>query len=342
MPLLRTLGKTGIDVFPLGFGGIPIQRIDRTDAVQVIQRALFLGVNLIDTARGYTDSEEKIGLAIKGRQQKVYLATKSTARTREGIITDVHKSMECLGVKKIDIYQLHGVNDETTYNQVMSPGGAWEGLKETQRKGWILHIGITSHRTPVLINAMKTGKFNTIMPCFNFIENECEKELLGLAEKMEVGVLAMKPFGGGMIEDASLTLRYIYRYSQVVPIPGMEKITEVEENVAVATGSYKMIPSNWKRIKEIRQQLGAVFCRRCGYCQPCPEEISISAVLNARSIARRLPISTLKTGWVYEAYTGGKDCQECGECEEKCPYHLPIRKLIKENIKFLDELYARI
>jgi len=338
----RPLGKTGIDVFPLGFGGIPIQRIGKVEAIQVIRRALSRGVNLIDTARGYTDSEEKIGLALQGSQQKVYLTTKSPARTRESILTDVHKSLECLRVKKIDIYQLHGVNEEKIYDQVMSPGGAWEGLKEAQQKGWIAHIGITGHRTSVLINAVKSGKFDTIMLCFNFIENECEKELLGLAEKMGVGVLAMKPLGGGMIEDASLTLRYIYRWSQVIPIPGMEKITEVDENVAVTTSSYEMTPSDWERIEKIRQQLGTVFCRRCGYCQPCPEEISISAILTARSIARRLPIPSLKTGWVYEAYTGAKNCQECGECEEKCPYRLPIRKLIKENMKFLDELYSRI
>lgn len=338
----RLLGNTGIKVFPIAFGGIPIQRVDIDSAVKVVRRAIELGIDLIDTARGYTDSEIKIGKAIKGIDKKVYIATKSGNRTKEGILRDVETSLNNLGVESIDIYQLHGVNSREIFEMVMSKDGALEGLKEAKRRGLIKHIGVSSHSTDVILDLIDTGEFEVIQLCYNFIENKCEEKILDLAKEKGIGLIGMKPLGGGMIENAKIALKYVLRQGYVIPDPGMETIREVEENVAIAKGSYELTEEEIKEIERIRKELGSVFCRRCQYCQPCPQGVHITSLLGAKSIVKRLPKERIVSGWVYDAYLSGKNCTRCGICLTKCPYNLPIPDLVEENAAFLEKVIKEL
>jgi predicted aldo/keto reductase-like oxidoreductase len=338
----RKLGNTGIEVFPIAFGGIPIQRVDVDRAVEVVRRAIELGIDLIDTARGYTDSEIKIGKAIKGIQKKVYIATKSGNRTKDGILKDVEISLNNLGVDSIDIYQLHGVNSKEIFDTVMAKDGALEGLKEAKKKGLIKHIGVSSHSTDMILELIDTGEFEVIQLCYNFIENKCEEKILDLARERGIGLIGMKPLGGGMIEKARIALKYVLRQGYVIPDPGMESIREVEENVSIARGSYELTEEELEEIERIRKELGSVFCRRCQYCQPCPQGVHISSLLGAKSVVKRLPKERIISGWVYEAYLSGKNCTRCGVCLTKCPYNLPIPDLVEENTAFLERVIREL
>lgn len=335
----RQLGRTGIEVFPLGFGGIPIQRLTKEEAVEVIHQAIERGVNFIDTARLYTDSEEKIGVALEGIDKKIYLATKSPADSKEEILADVENSLVNLGIDKIDIYQLHGVNDEETFEKRMGEGGALEGLKQAQKEGKIDYIGVTGHSTEILVKAIKTGEFDTVQFAYNFIENDCEEELIGYCQENNIGMIGMKPLAGGRIDDASITLKYVLNREGVVPIPGIETIEEIKENVEITKGSWEFTPEEKERVEEFKEKLGDEFCRRCQYCQPCPEEIPISMVVRAQSFIDRMPAEAIKdkNGWIYSSFQKAKNCTECGECIESCPYDLPIPELIKENREIMDE-----
>lgn len=334
---LRKLGRTGLKVFPLGFGGIPIQRITEAEAVKVIQRAAELGINFIDTARKYGDSEEKIGEALKGIDKKIYLATKTPADSKEEALQDINISLDKLGVEKIDLYQLHMVSDRETLKKRIGPDGALSGLKQAQKEGKIEHIGVTGHSDEVLIEALKTGEFSTVMFCYNFIENECEKGLIEYAKTNNIGLIAMKPLGGGRLDNASVALKYVLQQDGVVPIPGIESRAELEENVEIARGSWELTENEENIKQELKNKLGKVFCRRCDYCQPCPQEISISTVLRAESFINRMTMESLKKGGIYDKFQQAKECVECKKCVERCPYNLPIPELIKENVKIMDD-----
>ncbi|MFW5992445.1 MAG: aldo/keto reductase [Halanaerobiaceae bacterium] len=331
------LGRTGLEVFPLAFGGIPIQRLTEKQAVEVVKRSVELGVNLIDTARAYSESEEKIGKALPEIEKRVFLATKTPATDRQGALKDVDKSLKMLGVDKIDIYQLHGVNDDENYKKVMEEGGALEGLKQARAEGKIDYIGITGHSNEILLKALKTDEFATVQFCYNFIENDCEKELIPYARENNIGMIGMKPLAGGRFRNASVALKYVLSQEGVVPDPGIETIEEIEENVEIAAGDLELTDEEKETMKEIREELGTVFCRRCEYCQPCPQEIPISLLLRAESFINRMPLDSLKSGFIADAFSRADECTECGVCMERCPYDLPIPDLIKENKKIMDE-----
>lgn len=336
----RKLGSTDIEVFPLGFGGIPIQRLSREKAANVVQTVITEGINFIDTARAYSDSEEKIGAALTKTDKKVYLATKTPADDKQGALEDVNTSLEKLGVDKIDIYQLHGVNTEETLKRRMKPDGALAGLKQARDEGKIDHIGVTGHSIEVLLEALKTGEFATVMFCYNFIENECEQELIDYCLTNNIGMLAMKPLAGGRLHQASVALKYVLDQEGVVPIPGMETVAEIKENIEIARGNWDLTQAEEKIKDELIDELGTVFCRRCDYCQPCPEDIAISAVLRAESFINRMPADSIKNGGIAETFSQAENCTECRQCVERCPYDLPIPELIKENIEIMKDFVS--
>jgi len=330
----RRLGRTNIEVFPVAFGGIPIQRIDEESAIKVIRRAIELGINLIDTARAYTDSEVKIGKAIKGINKKVYLASKSQSRTKDGVIKDIEISLKNLGVDQIDIYQLHGINDLDTFKSVFSEDGAYWGLVEAKDKGLIRHIAASSHSIDVLEKLIETNRFDVIQLCYNIVETEVEEKIFPLALEKDIGIIAMKPIGGGVIPNPSLSLKYVLQKEFVVPDPGIETIEELEENIKVALNMESLTEDEMREIARIKKEMGKEFCRRCNYCQPCPQDIPIWVILHAESAAKRLPSQTLKTGWFYDAYQKAKSCIKCRVCVTRCPYNLPIPELIERNIEY--------
>jgi aryl-alcohol dehydrogenase-like predicted oxidoreductase len=331
------LGKTALVVSRIGFGGIPIQRLSEDEAVRVVQGCLDLGVTFLDTANGYTSSEERIGRAVRGRRQGVVLATKTQRRDSQGVRTHLELSLRRLGTEFIDLYQFHGVSDLAAYEAITDPSGPLATLEAAKREGLIGHIGMTSHSPDIAKRAVKSGLFETVMFPFNFISCEPADDLLPLAEKNDVGFIAMKPMAGGLLESASLAFRYLLQFPWAVPIVGVERVEEMEQAVAALRGPLELGPGDREQMKEVRARLGKSFCHRCDYCQPCSEGIAISMVMVTKSSLRRLPEGTMFEGWYAGAIAKAKECTDCGECETRCPYELPIRDILKQNIAAWEE-----
>ena len=317
----------------LGFGGIPIQRLSEADAVAVVKRCLDLGVTFLDTANAYTTSEERIGKALAGRREGVVLATKSTSRKREGVEKHLNLSLQRLNVKYIDLYQFHGVSDKASLDMVLAPDGPMSVAQKARDDGLIKHIGITSHQIDVAKEAVTSGKFETIMFPFNFVTSEAADELIPLAKKHDVGFIVMKPLSGGMIDNANIAFKYLFQFPEILTVVGIEKTPEIEEIVKILEGPLTITSAEKKEMQKLRDQLGTKFCHRCDYCQPCSEGIALSTVMMYPSLVRRLPPEHLFSGFWGQVIEKAESCTECGECETRCPYHLPIRELISEYAK---------
>jgi len=335
------LGKTELEVSRIGFGGIPIQRLAEDEAVAVVRRCLDLGVTFLDTANAYTTSEARIGRAIAGRREQVVIATKTGARDKATAKEHLELSLTHLNTDYIDLWQFHNVSSFEAYEQVLGPGGAMEAAQEALQAGKIRHVGITSHSMDVALKAVPSGHFETIQFPFNFVTCEPAGELVPLAREHDLGFIAMKPFAGGMLDDANLAIKYLLQFDGVVPDPGIQRVEEIEEIVDVVHGAWELAGEEREEIKRIRAEVGTRFCRRCGYCQPCPQDVHIPLLMNLVSFWKRFPPAGFTAGWIAEAVESGRNCVECGECEEKCPYHLPIRDMLSENMAFYDRVILR-
>lgn len=323
------LGRTGLMVSRLGFGSIPIQRLSEEDAIAVIHRCLELGINFLDTANGYTTSEERIGKAIAGRREGLIIGTKTLDRTPQGIANHLKLSLARLQVESIDLYQFHNVSDMETLNKIIAPGGLLTVVAEAKKAGKVKHIGITSHQIDAAREAIKSGCFETIMFPFNFITREDGEELLKLAREFDVGFIAMKPLSGGMLSDATLAFKYLLQFPDVVPIPGIERVEEIEEIVRIVATSEPLTAAEQAEMERLRQELGNRFCRRCDYCQPCGEGIPISMVLQIESLFKRVPVADFFNRFGSQMEKA-LDCIQCGDCEARCPYGLPIMEMMEE------------
>lgn len=322
------LGKSGLLVTRPGFGGIPIQRLPEGDAVNVVRRCLDLGINFIDTANGYSDSEVKIGKAIAGRRDGLILATKSAARDADGIRSHLELSLSNLRVESIDLYQFHNVSDSDTYDKVAS--SLIDVLEEEKRKGRIKHIGITSHNLEVAKRAVISGRFETLMFALNFIASEAADELLPLCRQNDVGFIAMKPMAGGMLDNATIAFKYVLQFPDVVPIVGIQHLHEIDEMMRVVNGPRELTEAERAEMKRIRDLLGSRFCHSCDYCQPCAQGVPISMVMKVPSFLRRLSPKQFFAGRIGHEVEKASLCIRCGECEPRCPYNLPIMDLLEE------------
>lgn len=331
------LGRTNLRVTRLGWGSIPLQRVGEEEAIAVVREAVEMGVDLLDTARGYTTSEARIGLALKKVQRPVVLSSKSPVRT-DKIYDEVHISLKNLQVEKIDIYHLHNVSKKEDYEKVMGPGGAFEGLQKAKKEGLIDHIGLTSHNLDVLEKVLQDDHFAVVMTCYSFLEPDAVKRIFPLARAKNVGVLVMKPFSGGVIEKASPALKYVLSTPDIVPIPGSESLEKVRENWRIFAQSSPLTAEEQVYIKDMQQQLQKQFCRRCDYCQPCSQEISIQMVMGLKSIIKRFGAGADAPAWIQATVNKARNCSECGECLPRCPYQLPIPELIKKNLEWYDSL----
>ncbi len=334
------LGRTNMMVSKLGFGGIPIQRLNEEEAITVVIRCLDLGVTFLDTANAYSTSEERIGKAVSGQRGEVFIATKTGARNREGVEQHLSLSLKRLG-GYIDLYQFHGVSNLENLDMVLAPQGPLAAVREAQKAGLVRHVGITSHQIDAAKKAVESDCFETIMFPFNFIVYQEASELLDLARKHDVGFIAMKPLAGGMLDNATLAFRYLFQFPDVVAIPGIEKTSEIEEIVGVLDEPWAMTEAEQREMERLREELGDRFCHRCDYCQPCNEEILISTVLTVRSFAKRLPTERLFTAQQIQLMDKAANCTQCGECEERCPYHLPIAEMIEEQVEWYQEQRKR-
>ena len=325
----RELGRTGLHISRMGFGGIPIQRIDAEGTKALMHKMMAEGVNYIDTARGYTVSEEYLGYALEGIREHFVIATKSMSRTREAMAADIDVSLKNLRTDYIDLYQVHNATPAQV-EQVCAPGGALEALLEARQAGKIGHIGITAHSMETFKMALELDWVETIMFPYNIVETQAEELIRKCAEK-NIGFVCMKPLAGGAIEDATLALRWLCANPSVtVVIPGMAEERELQQNLAACTDASPLTPAEKAAVLEIRSALGTNFCRRCNYCQPCAAGINISGVFLFDGYLSRYGLSD----WARSRYATlpvkASACIGCGACETRCPYNLPIRKMLKE------------
>ena len=331
------LGRTNLMVSRIGFGGIPIQRLNDNDAVAVVKKCLDLGITYIDTANAYTTSERRIGKAISDRNRKdLIIATKSGARTKEGVEAHLANSLKQLGTEYIDLYQFHGVNDSKNLETVLKADGPISVVQKAMREGVIKHMGITSHSMDTAKEAVKTDRFETIMFPFNFITSEPATDLLPLCRERDVALIAMKPLAGGMLDNVPVAFKYLLQYHDVVPLVGIEKTWEIEEIVGLLDKTWKLTKKEKTEMDKMIADLGAKFCRRCDYCQPCTADIAISTVMNIPSFAKRMPPERIFSGGLADAMQKAYDCTDCGDCEERCPFKLPIREIMKERREWFD------
>jgi predicted aldo/keto reductase-like oxidoreductase len=322
----------------IGLGGIPIQRLTADEAVRVVRHCLDLGVTFVDTATGYTTSEERIGRALAGRREQVILATKTPARDRDTARLHLEQSLKRLGTDYIDLWQFHNVSTMESYAQLLGPGGAMETAQEARCAGQVRHIGFTSHSMDVARQAIPSGLFATVQFPLNFVTDEAVRELLPLARQHDLGFIAMKPFAGGMLEDARLAIKWLLQFDNVLPDPGIQEVEEIEEIVQIVSGSWELTPQERQALAQVRAEVGPRFCRRCDYCQPCSQKVAISTVMNLGSFWKRFPPDRFFSGFVAEAAESARGCAQCGECEERCPFQLPIREMIVENLALYDRL----
>lgn len=325
----RTLGRTGLKVTAIGFGGLPMQRCTLDEAGPVLHAALDAGINFVDTARGYTDSEEKIGRHIAARRQEYYLASKSMIRDRAGMASDIDKSLATMKTDHIDLYQIHNIKKRADLDAVLAPGGALEALQDAKKAGKISHIGITGHNMDFLVEALKTGHFSTVQAPFNCVEGQAEETLFPLARKENIGIIVMKPLGGGQIDNPDLALRYILGRDITTAIPGMDEVRHIEENLAALKNYRPLSAAEQEQLDRLVAEIGAKFCRRCGYCLPCTAGIDIPTTFIFHLQYTRYNMKTAIPVRYAALPAKASACTECGLCEKRCPYDIPIRERMK-------------
>jgi predicted aldo/keto reductase-like oxidoreductase len=324
------LGRTDLVVSEVGFGAIPIIRLERPEAVRVLRYACERGINFFDTANAYRDSEEKIGCAFAGMRGQVVLATKTQRRDGDGVREHLEHSLKMLQTDYLDLYQLHQVAQEKDWAAVMAPGGALEVASRARDAGLIRSLGVTSHSLPMALKMVRTGLFDTIQFPFNFIEGGASKELLPAARQLGMGFIGMKPFAGGAISNASAAFKFLRQHPGLLPIPGFESNAQIDEVLSFYATANRVTDHDHAVMALYREELGKRFCRRCEYCQPCPQGVMITPAMGYPIVAARMSAAVAAefSRWPMESVVR---CNACGACIDRCPYELPIPEMLKAN-----------
>jgi len=333
------LGKSGLIVSRVGFGGIPITRVSYEQAERCLRTAIDLGINFIDTATDYHDSEEKIGRGIRGRREKLIMATKSPPNTPERMSECIDKSLRRLQIETIDLYQFHLIKDEQTLKKSLD---LLPILEKARDQGKIRHIGATVHGVDWINNVIETDVFETVMIALNFIVRDAAAVALPSAIKRDIGVIAMKPMAGGCIEDAGLAFKYFIGMKDVVPIVGIESPEQIKQIVKILDEDIPATVEEVQAMDAIRRQSGSRFCRRCGYCMPCEQGVKIVPITILKSLGLRLPPASIVKGGLASAMQSLENCIQCRECEKKCPYDLDIMEMFEENQAYYNELREQL
>lgn len=332
-----TLGKTNITVNKNGFGALPIQRISKQAAISLIQKAYKNGINFFDTARFYTDSEEKLGEALIGIREKVYIATKTAAVTADDFWKDLDISLHNLQTDYIDIYQFHNPSFCPKPND---GSGLYEAMSEAKKQGKIRHIGITNHRLQVAKEAIDSGLYEVLQFPFCYLATEKDIEIVEKCKKANMGFIAMKALSGGLLTNSEAAYAFLSQYEQVLPIWGVQREKELDEFLSYIQNPPKMTEEIQQIIEEDRKQLLGEFCRGCGYCMPCPAEIEINNCARMSLLLRRSPSHLQLTQEVQKKMKKIEECLHCGKCKSKCPYGLDTPALLEKNYQDYMEVLA--
>lgn len=331
------LGRTEIMAEKNAFGALPIQRISVEAAVKLLRRAYAQGVNFYDTARWYTDSEEKLGEAFEGMREKIYIATKTGAATAEEFWKDLHTSLTNLRTDYVDIYQFH--------NPAFCPKpgdgtGLYEAMLEAKDKGMIRHIGITNHRLNIAHEAVESGLYETLQFPFSYLASEKDIELAEQCKAADMGFIAMKALSGGLITNSAAAYAFLAQYENVLPIWGIQREKELDEFLSYVENPPVLDEELSAVIARDREELLGDFCRGCGYCMPCPVGIEINNCARMSLLIRRAPSAAQLTPEMQEKMKRIEDCLHCGKCKSKCPYGLDTPALLEKNYKDYREILA--
>lgn len=332
-----TLGSTGITVERNAFGALPIQRVSMEEAVKILRKAYQGGITFFDTARAYTDSEEKLGEAFAGMREKLYIATKTGARDAEGFWRDLHTSLKNLRTDYVDIYQFHNPSF------CPKPGdgsGLYEAMLEAKEKGMVRHIDITNHRLNVAGEAIESGLYETLQFPFCYLATEKDIELVGKCKEAGMGFIAMKALSGGLITNSAAAYAFLAQYDNVLPIWGVQREEELDEFLSYIDNPPEMTQELSQVIAKDREELLGDFCRGCGYCMPCPVGIEINNCARMSLLIRRSPSAAQLTPQAQEKMKKIENCLHCGKCKSKCPYGLDTPALLEKNYKDYCEILA--
>lgn len=323
-----TLGSTGIVTPQNAFGALPVQRDDFDTAIKILQRAYEGGMTFFDTARAYSDSEEKIGLALSSVRKNIFIATKTMAKTPDEMKEQLETSLKLLKTDYIDIYQFHCVN------QCYKPGdgtGMYECMEDFKRQGMIKHIGITAHKIGVAEECVNSGLYETMQYPFSYLAAEREVELVKLCAQKNVGFIAMKGLAGGLITNSKAAYTFMTQFPNALPIWGVQHMHELEEWLSFMQDSPVFDDEMKAFVEADRKNFGTDFCRGCGYCMPCPQKIIINQCARMSLMIRRAPSQNWLNDYWKEEMLRTTQCIECGKCKTKCPYKLDIPNLLKKN-----------
>lgn len=322
------LGTTGITSPQNAFGALPVQRDDFETAIKILRRAYEGGMTFFDTARAYSDSEEKMGLALADVRSKINIATKTMAKTPDEMKAQLETSLKNLKTDYVDIYQFHCVD------QCYKPGdgtGMYETMEDFKRQGLIKHIGITAHKIGIAEECVNSGLYETMQFPFSYLSSQREIDLVNLCKEKNIGFIAMKGLAGGLITNAKAAYTFMTQYDNVLPIWGVQRMNELEEWLSFMKDSPVFDDDMRQFVEEDKKQFGTDFCRGCGYCMPCPQGILINNSARMSQMIRRAPTPAWTNDFWREAMAKIPNCTGCGACKKKCPYGLDIPNLLKKN-----------
>ena len=326
---MKRLGRTGLMVTENAFGALPIQRLPREEAAALLRRAYDEGINFFDTARAYTDSEEKIGLALADVRDNIIIATKSMSRTRQGVLDDLETSLEKLKTDHVDILQLHNI---PALPDTGDPESAHQALLEARAAGKCRFIGITSHRLDVALAAARSGLYDTVQFPMSYLASQADLALIDLCREMDVGFIAMKGLSGGLVSSGTAAFAFFSQYDNAVPIWGIQRESELEEFMDCARRGVTLTPELKAVIDKDKRELTGNFCRSCGYCLPCPAGINIPQVARMMFLLRRSPWQQYATPEWRAEMEKAESCISCGACQSRCPYGINGSVLTRENL----------